>query len=56
MENDKDNRELRDYITDKCKHEYRQLRFNPQYISRNYQVRFYCIFCLYITDEIEIDK
>lgn len=37
-----------------CEHEYRQLLHYPKYISRHFEVRFYCIKCLFITEEIEL--
>jgi len=37
-----------------CEHEYRQLKYHPKYISRNFEIRFYCIKCLFITGEIEL--
>ena len=33
-----------------CQHEYRQLKYRPEYISKKFEVKFYCIFCLETKD------
>lgn len=50
-----DERMTRIQLGFECVHEYRQLKFNPKYITRGFDVMFYCIFCTQVTEPTEID-
>lgn len=47
---------IRDEIGFPCKHEFRQLIFQPKYISRDFDVIFYCIYCLGITEQKGVNE
>ena len=38
-----------------CVHEFRQLRYQPKYIARDFEIRFYCIFCRKVTNPVEVN-
>lgn len=42
---------IRDETGFPCKHEFRQLIFHPKYISRDFEVIFYCIYCTGVTTQ-----
>ena len=39
-----------------CVHEFRQLRYQPKYIARDFEIRFYCIFCTKVTKSKEVNE
>ena len=47
---------IRDEIGLPCMHEFRQLIFRPKYISRDFEVIFYCIYCLGITEQKGVNE
>ena len=46
--------ELENYLGIECQHEFRQLNYQPKYIARDFEVKFYCIYCLKTTAPCEV--